>query len=268
MYPRHSGHRPRKRYGQHFLTDAGVIDQIVAAIAPQPDQHLVEIGPGQGALTHAVLPLSGTLTAVEIDRDLIEPLRRSAAAHGDLNIYNRDILKFDLTELLQNQQRLRLIGNLPYNISTPLLFRLFAAIDIIEDMHFMLQKEVAHRISADPGSPGYGRLSVMVQYYCNAEKLFEIAPHSFRPPPRVDSALIRLRPHRPKPFVAHDEKIFATVVARAFSQRRKTLRNSLKGLVHPVHFQELELDENRRAETVPVAQFVALANLIGREIQD
>ena len=224
-------HRPRKRFGQNFLHDQGVIERILSHIDPRPDQRLVEIGPGQGALTRGLLERAGELDAIELDRDLLQPLQRSCGTLGELRLHNTDALKFDFRSLRSDERRLRLVGNLPYNISTPLLFHLVEQADAIEDMHFMLQKEVVDRMAAGPGSKTYGRLSVMLQVSCEVTPLFDIGPESFDPPPKVDSSVVRLRP-RPQPLVgaAHMEA-FGMLVTAAFRQRRKTLRNNLKGLL-------------------------------------
>jgi len=250
---------PRKRFGQHFLHDPGVIRRILFAVAPAPGQRLVEIGPGRGAITGGLLTAAGRLEVVELDRDLIEPLACLCGDLGDLVIHNADALRFDLCALYPGE-RLRLVGNLPYNISTPLLFRFLAQADCIEDMHLMLQKEVGERICAAPGSRVYGRLSVMVQVYCRAEVLFRIGPGAFLPAPKVDSVLLRLTPLRPLPVPVRDPAFLARLVAQAFSQRRKTLRNSLKGLIATQLLEAEGLEADQRAEQVPVAAFVALAN--------
>ena len=224
-------HRPRKRFGQNFLHDPAVIRRILAAVAPRPGEHLVEIGPGQGAITVELLKAAGRLDAVELDRDLVEPLAQRCRGLGTVRIHNADALTFDLCGLASAGKRLRLVGNLPYNISTPLLFRFLDEASCIEDMHLMLQREVVDRITAAPGSKTYGRLSVMVQTYCRATPLFTIRPGAFNPAPKVDSAFLRLSPDRPLPYPVEDRQILARLVAAAFSQRRKTLRNSLRGLV-------------------------------------
>lgn len=252
-------HHPRKRFGQHFLHDPGIIRRILAAVDPRPGQRLVEIGPGRGAITVGLLAAAARLDVVELDRDLIEPLSRLCADSGELLIHNADALRFDLCGLYPGE-RLRLVGNLPYNISTPLLFRFLAQADCLQDMHLMLQREVGERICALPGSRIYGRLSVMVQVYCRTEALFRIGPGAFVPAPKVDSVLLRLTPLRPLPVPVQDPVFLAQLVARAFSQRRKTLRNSLKGVVDAELLEAQGLDPGQRAEEVPVAGFVGLAN--------
>ncbi|UCE90253.1 MAG: 16S rRNA (adenine(1518)-N(6)/adenine(1519)-N(6))-dimethyltransferase RsmA [Pseudomonadota bacterium] len=256
-------HRPRKRFGQHFLHDPGVIQRIVAAIAPAPGQRLVEIGPGRGAMTRPLLQAAGELDVVELDRDLIDTLRAECAAHGTLRVHQGDALKFDfcaLTEAGDQRDRLRVVGNLPYNISTPLLFHLMEQVHCIEDMCFMLQREVVQRMVATPGSNGYGRLSVMIQYYCQAEQLFTVAAGAFQPPPKVESAIVRLVPHARPPVEVHDVGALSQLVAQAFSQRRKTLRNALRGQVDTDTMIALGVDPTLRPERLTLAQFAALAN--------
>ncbi len=251
-------HHPRKRFGQHFLHDPVVIQRLLAAIHPQPGQPLVEIGPGLGVLTRPLLAAAGTLEVVELDRDLAARLQ--AEAIPGLRVHQADALEFDFASLRQDTRKLRLVGNLPYNISTPLLFHLLAQIESIADMHFMLQKEVVARLTAAPNSAHYGRLTVMIQRHCRADWLFGVGTGAFRPPPRVESAVVRLTPHQPPPVTLLDEALFATVVARAFGQRRKTLRNSLRGLLEPAAMQQLGIDPGARPETLTLDEFAALAN--------
>ncbi|WP_462320775.1 16S rRNA (adenine(1518)-N(6)/adenine(1519)-N(6))-dimethyltransferase RsmA [Halochromatium sp.] len=270
IYP----NQPRKRFGQNFLHDPGVIQRIIDAVNAQPDHHLVEIGPGQGAITARLLETAGALDAIELDRDLIVPLTEQFGGTS-LRLINADALSFDLSRLLEDDQeardqearprtssarRLRLVGNLPYNISTPLLFRFLEQADCIEDMHLMLQKEVVDRMTAEPGTKVYGRLSVTVQTFCSAQRLFVVSAGAFRPAPKVSSAVARLRPHRPLPYPLADPGWHARIVAAAFAQRRKTLRNSLSGLVTPEQMMRLGIDPSARAETLSVGQFAALAN--------
>ena len=257
-------HRARKRFGQNFLHDPGVIQRIVAAIDPRPGQRLVEIGPGQGALTLPLLERAGSLDVIELDRDLIAPLQALATGHGELRIHNADALKFDFRSLAQDGAPLRVVGNLPYNISTPLLFHLIAQADAIQDMHFMLQKEVVDRMAASPGSGDYGRLSVMVQFYCEVTRLFTVGPGAFRPAPKVDSAVVRLIPHRRPVVDVRDPAVFAAVVNQAFSQRRKTLRNALKRMLSDENIRAAGIDPGVRPEELNLAQFAALANLAAR----
>ncbi len=251
-------HRPRKRFGQNFLHDQAVIERILTCIDPRPGEQLVEIGPGHGALTGGLLQRAGQLDAIELDRDLIEPLRDRFAALGALRLHNADALAFDFSILLDGNQQLRLVGNLPYNISTPLLFHLIDQAHVIEDMHFMLQKEVVERMAAAPGCKAYGRLSVMLQVSCTVSPLFSIGPACFEPPPKVDSALVRLCP-RPEPLVAQKEMAaFSALVAQAFAQRRKTLRNNLKGLVDTAQISRLGIDPGARSETLPISDLIRL----------
>jgi len=252
-------HRPRKRFGQHFLHDTRIVQRMITAIAPQAGQQLVEIGPGLGALTVPLLERCHSLDVVELDRDVIPLLQERCRGLGELRVHAMDALQLDLRTLATDRQRLRIVGNLPYNISTPLMFHLLDGIELVEDMHFMVQKEVAERICAAPGGGEYGRLSVMVQYRCATEKLFHVGPGAFSPPPKVDSAVIRLRPLRPAPWPPHDSALLAKIVAAAFSQRRKTLRNSLKNIVTAEHIQAAGIDPGRRAEELSVADFVALS---------
>ena len=252
-------HRARKRFGQHFLHDRSVLDRIVAAIDPQPDDRVIEIGPGLGALTIPLLARVRRMEAIELDRDVIPRLAENAGAHGELLIHAADVLTFDFRALAGSGAKLRICGNLPYNISTPLLFHLLDAQDAILDMHFMLQKEVVARMAAAPGSKAYGRLTVMLAVHCRSEHLFTVGPGSFRPPPQVDSAVVRVVPHTAPPFTVADPARFAAVVAAAFGQRRKTLRNSVAGLVSPAGFAAAGIDPSRRAETLSPAEFAALA---------
>lgn len=254
---------PRKRFGQHFLHDDRVIQDILSAISPLPSQHIVEIGPGQGALTLPLLSLCQTLEVVEIDRDLYAPLKAQCAGRGELLLHEADALTFDFGALCSDGRALRLVGNLPYNISTPLIFHLLTFTDRIDDMHFMLQKEVAARLAAVPCTKDYGRLSVMVQYHCAVSRLFDVGPDAFTPPPKVDSSVVRLKPFRVKPVTAASFEHFSALVKAAFAMRRKTLRNCLKTLL-AVCREDVPIDLGRRAEELSVAEFVALSNcLIG-----
>ncbi|MFD2113685.1 16S rRNA (adenine(1518)-N(6)/adenine(1519)-N(6))-dimethyltransferase RsmA [Thiorhodococcus fuscus] len=254
-------HQPRKRFGQNFLHDPSVIQRIHTAIGAKPGDRLVEIGPGQGAITQGLLTATGTLDVVELDRDLIEPLRARLGPLGDLRIHNVDALKFSLRDLAGETGGLRVIGNLPYNISTPLLFHFLDQSDCILDLHLMLQKEVVDRIVADPGDKTYGRLSVMVQSTCSASSLFRIGPGAFTPAPKVDSAFLRLRPLHPRPHPIEDPALHARIVAAAFGQRRKTLRNSLSALIDAATFEAADIDPTLRAEKLDVASFARLANV-------
>ncbi len=257
-------HRPRKRFGQNFLHDPGIIRRIVLAIGPQPGDNLVEIGPGQGAITTELLSLTGQMHAIELDRDLITPLAQRCAPLGELQIHNADALKFDFSSLATNGRPLRVVGNLPYNISTPLLFHLLEQSAYIQDMHFMLQKEVVERMAAEPGSKTYGRLSVTLQARAEVEYLFHIGPGAFNPPPKVDSAFVRLQPWEKSPYGIENWEVFARVVAQAFSQRRKTLRNSLKQIISEETIIAAGLEPGIRAEQVSVADFANLSNLVAQ----
>lgn len=253
------GHRARKRFGQNFLHDPGVIDRILAAIAARPGEALVEIGPGRGALTRGLLSAAGTLDAIELDRDLIAPLARACADSGQLRLRQADALGFDFATLHRDKP-LRIVGNLPYNISTPLLFHLLDHAPIISDMHLMLQKEVVERIVAAPGGKLYGRLSVMVQSRAEATSLFRIGPGAFRPAPSVESALLRLRLPVVAPVALADPPHHARLVAAAFAQRRKTLRNSLRDCIPAAVFEQAGIDPGARAETLTVTDFARLSN--------
>ena len=256
-----SKHIARKRFGQNFLIDAQVIGGIVAAIAPQRDDLVVEIGPGLGALTAPLLDRLDHLHVVEIDRDIVARLQQRFSADR-LSIHAGDALAFDFGELAPAGRKLRVVGNLPYNISTPLLFHLARFADRVYDMHFMLQKEVVERMVAEPDSTDYGRLSVMLQYRFIMDWLLDVPPESFDPAPKVDSAVVRLIPRDPEELAAHDESRFAALVAAAFSQRRKMLRNTLKGIVDDALFARLGIAPTARAEALSVADYVRLANAV------
>ena len=255
-------HVPRKRFGQHFLTDQAVIADIVAAIRPQAEDAMVEIGPGLGALTTPLAAVLRHLHVIEIDRDIIARLRR-AYLPARVSVHAGDVLEFDFSAL---QRELRVVGNLPYNISTPVLFHLARYAERIRDMHFMLQKEVVERMVAPPGGGDYGRLSVMLQYRFDMKLLLEVAPDAFSPPPQVDSAVVRLRPRPQARLTAASEAGLAQLVRRAFSQRRKTLRNSLAGLLEADDYAALGIAPGLRAENLAVADFVAISNrLAGKD---
>jgi 16S rRNA (adenine1518-N6/adenine1519-N6)-dimethyltransferase len=253
-------HIARKRFGQNFLHDNNVIANILNSLQIKPGEHWVEIGPGQGSLTTPLLEKNIILDLVELDRDLVSHLRNKFKDHPLLNIHSADALKFDFSKLANQEEKLRIVGNLPYNISTPLLFHLLENTACIADMHFMLQKEVVDRMCAAPGSKKYGRLSVMIQYYCLTECLFYVDPESFDPMPKVTSAVIRLIPHLKPPVLVNDKATFNKVVTQAFSQRRKTLRNSLKTLVSEDSFVSLGIDPSARAETISLLDFANLSN--------
>ena len=251
-------HKPRKRFGQHFLHERGIIQRIVTAFNPKPTDHVVEIGPGEGVLTRELVGKVARLDVVELDRDLVTRLRESLPE--TVTIHNADALKFDFCTLAPSDAKLRVIGNLPYNISTPILFHLLDQAHCIGDMLFMLQKEVVDRMVAAPGGKDYGRLSVMLQWGADMEKLFNVGAGAFRPPPKVDSSVVRLTPHAVPPVEVHDPQRFAAIVKAAFSQRRKVLRNTLKGMVGAEAMQALGIDPGRRAETLSLMEFAALAN--------
>lgn len=255
-----SGHQPRKRFGQNFLRDDGVIESIARAISPTSTDHLVEIGPGEGALTAALVTYGCRLDAIELDRDLTTRLLASFSIHDTFTLHSADALKFDFGSLLSlPDEKLRIVGNLPYNISTPLIFKLLENAHVISDMHFMLQKEVVDRLAAEPGSKDWGRLSIMTQYYCDVSHLFNVPPEAFFPAPKVDSAIVRLIP---KPIDRRPNctaEALGTVVRLAFAQRRKTLRNNFKGTFSEAALEEIGIDPSSRAETVDMDTFALLA---------
>lgn len=252
-----SGHVARKRFGQHFLVDRHVIAQIVDAIAPRAGDRLVEIGPGLGALTHALLERIPRLTAVELDRDLAARWRNQAADRVDL--IEADALRFDFASLGTG---LRIVGNLPYNISSPLLFHLLDAAEHVRDQHFMLQKEVVDRMVADPGGRDFGRLSVMLQWRYRLERLLDVPPEAFDPPPKVDSSVVRMIPHPIEALAVRDPALLSSLATAAFSQRRKLLRHSLGPWLEMRGYGG-EFDLQRRAEEVSTAEYVALARALG-----
>lgn len=247
----------RKRFGQNFLVDANIIDRIVAAVAPGAADNLVEIGPGRGALTGLLLDRLDHLTAIELDRDLAALLTQTFAESDRFSLVQGDALRFDFASLAGHGP-LRVVGNLPYNISTPLIFHLLGVADLIQDMHFMLQKEVVDRMAAAPGNKSYGRLSVIVQYHCRVISLFDVPPTAFRPVPKVTSAVVRLVPRAAPVPTATNTELFYRLVKAAFQQRRKTLRNTLKHFV--ADLGDISLDLSRRPETLSVAEFVELSN--------
>jgi 16S rRNA (adenine1518-N6/adenine1519-N6)-dimethyltransferase len=255
-------HTARKRFGQNFLHDYSIINDILASAALQKGQHWVEIGPGMGALTEPLLQSGISLDVVELDRDLVALLGDKFQGHPRLTIHSADALAFDFAKLVQAGEKLRVIGNLPYNISTPLMFHLLESTSCIEDMHFMLQKEVVDRICAAPGSKQYGRLSVMMQYYCDPELLFEVPPESFDPAPKVMSAVVKLIPHPQPPVAVADVPRFARLVTEAFSQRRKTLRNALSKSLTAEQILAAGIDPTARAETLTLADFASLARAL------
>ncbi len=253
-----AAHRPRKRFGQHFLVDAGVVARIVDEIAPGAHDVLVEIGPGQGAITDALAARSHALHAIEFDRDLAAELRRRYVADDRVTVHEADALRFDFASLGSD---LRIAGNLPYNISTPLLFHLLDFRESIRDMHFMLQKEVVDRITAFPGIKAYGRLTIMLGCFLKSEQLFDVGPQAFRPPPKVISSVLRMRPHPPGTNDLKDPKQLSRIVTQAFSKRRKTVRNALKGLLAEEQLQSCGIDPGARPEQIAIGEWVALSNL-------
>ncbi|MBV1872945.1 MAG: 16S rRNA (adenine(1518)-N(6)/adenine(1519)-N(6))-dimethyltransferase RsmA [Gammaproteobacteria bacterium] len=256
------GHRARKRFGQNFLHDPQVIQNIIQSIAPEKDQLIAEIGPGLGALTEGLANSGCQLKLIELDRDLVSKLELHYTHTDNVDIHPGDALKFDFGSLSSAPHSLRLVGNLPYNISTPLIFHLINYVNIIQDMHFMLQKEVVQRLAAEPGNKNYGRLSVMVQYYCDVDYLFTVGPGAFNPAPKVDSAIVHLRPRKTISLIANDTEKLEKLIKQAFAQRRKTLRNNLKTLLSSEQIESLEIDPGARPETLSVNQYVALANLL------
>ena len=259
------GHTARKRFGQNFLHDPYVIDKIIAAVYPKPGQAIVEIGPGLGALTTHLLEEAGELDVVELDRDLIPRLQETLGHLGVLTIHAADALKFDFAALAEKKgKKLRIVGNLPYNISTPLLFHLLENTAVIEDMHFMLQHEVVERMAAGARDNAYGRLSVAVQYHCEVEYLFKVGPGAFQPAPKVDSAIVRLTPHAQPPFFAQQPDLLEKIVTSAFNQRRKTLRNALRAWATAEELNALGIDPGLRPEVITLEQYCAIANFVAQ----
>lgn len=256
-----SGHVSRRRFGQHFLVDRATIERIVAAIDPRRDDHIVEIGPGLGALTGPLIERVEHLHVIELDRDLSARLRETYPAER-LTVHQGNALRFDFESL---PAPLRVVGNLPYNVSTPLLFHVAAAAARCVDLHFMLQREVVDRMVAEPAHPEYGRLSVMLQYRFRMTRLFTVGPGAFRPAPKVSSAVVRLEPRPVQELLALSESDFSKVVAKAFSMRRKTLKNALSGLISSATLAEIGIDAGQRAEVLPVAAFVTIANRIAKD---
>jgi len=252
-------HQPRKRFGQHFLRDDSVIQRIVQSIGPSQADTVVEIGPGEGVLTAPLALRAGQLHAVELDRDLVSALQQRFAPASNVTIHAADALSFDFTALGTG---LRIAGNLPYNISTPLLFHLVQQRHAIRDMHFMLQKEVVDRMAAAPGSKTYGRLGIMLGCYMHIEHLFDVPPEAFEPPPRVISAVVRLMPRADADRSIADPRLLGNIVNAAFSQRRKTLRNALRNFATPETLGHLGIDPGDRPEQIAIADWIALANYL------
>ena len=257
-----AGHQARKRFGQNFLHDPGVIERIVRAIHPKPEDTLVEIGPGLGAITEEILAVNPRLQVVELDRDLIPVLRTKFFNYPEFRIHEADALSFDFSQLADGGRGLRIIGNLPYNISTPLIFHLLGQAGVVKDMHFMLQKEVVQRLAAVPGDNNYGRLGIMAQYFCKVQPLFEVGPGAFRPAPKVDSAIVRLVPHETLPHPAKDLGTLQAVVRTAFNARRKTLRKALGSLITVGQLQSLGINDGLRPENLSLADYVLIADLL------
>ena len=258
----HLGHQAKKRFGQNFLHNDAVISDIVDAINPEPGENLVEIGPGLGALTEPVIERAKKLSVVELDRDLAERLRHHPFLAPHLTIYETDALSFDFAQLATDEKPLRIFGNLPYNISTPLIFHLLTFKDKVQDMHFMLQKEVVQRMAAGPHCKAYGRLSIMTQYQCQVIPVMEIGPEAFKPAPKVDSAIVRLVPHSDIKNPVKDITALNTVCLAAFNQRRKTIRNGFKNLISVAQLEALNIDANLRPENLTLDDYIMLANFI------
>jgi 16S rRNA (adenine1518-N6/adenine1519-N6)-dimethyltransferase len=254
-------YQARKRFGQNFLNDQGIIRRIVRAVSPLEQQRVLEIGPGQGAITESILATGCQLDVIELDRDLIPILEGKFGGEPNFRIHQGDALKFDITALAAGE-KLRVVGNLPYNISTPLIFHLLTAHNCISDMHFMLQKEVVDRLAAQPGSKTYGRLGIMAQYFCEVESLFDVPPEAFTPRPKVQSAIVRLTPYERPPCPANNVDTLHMVLRSAFNQRRKTLRNTLKGVIDSEAIERLGIDSGLRPEQLGLAEYVAIANAV------
>jgi len=254
-------HRARKRFGQNFLHDQNIIHRIVVCIRPKPADVLLEIGPGQGAITAELLASGCELNAVELDRDLVAMLQTKFGDRPNFHLRSGDALALNLSEIGAGKS-LRVVGNLPYNISTPLMFHLLKQRECITDMHFMLQKEVVDRLCAGPGNRDYGRLSIMAQYFCQIESLFTVPPGAFSPQPKVQSAIVRLTPHATLPWPARSVATLQLIVRTAFNQRRKTLRNAVQGLLTAQQLQDLGIDPGARPETLPLSAFVAMSDVI------
>lgn len=260
-----SAHRVRKRFGQHFLHDRNIINRIIAAINPKPDQTVIEIGPGKGALTIPLLEQLDALHVIELDRDLAKALVKVVGIENKIIIHCLDALNYDFEKM--GSRDLYIIGNLPYNISTPLIFHLLKYQAYLHEMVFMLQEEVIDRICAIPGNKNYGRLSVMVQAHCQTEKLFTVSPEAFSPPPKVMSAIIKLKPYNKRINQIANLSDFAYIVKMAFSQRRKTLKNCLKDILNEEQIVALNIAPEARAETLPINNFIQLANSYHEENQ-
>lgn len=258
----HLGHTAKKRFGQNFLHDQHVIGQIVASINPKNGENLIEIGPGLAALTEHVVEYVDKMTVIELDRELAERLENHPVLSKKLDINQGDAMRFDFRQLMKPDMKMRIFGNLPYNISTPLMFHLFEFHDEIQDMHFMLQKEVVNRLAATHGNKSYGRLTVMTQYYCKVTPVLEVGPEAFKPAPKVDSAVVRLEPHAELPHPAKSLKVLNHVVTSAFNQRRKTIRNSLKKIISVEDIESLGINVALRPENLTLENYVTIANFV------
>ena len=259
-------HIARKRFGQNFLHDSTIINNIIRTIHPKATDNLLEIGPGMGALTKELLASCENLQAIELDRDLIPKLQIQFAEYPNFKIFSGDALKFDFSQVASISNPVRVVGNLPYNISTPLIFHILEQCDLIYDMHFMLQKEVVDRLAAEPNCKNYGRLSVMVQYFCAIEALIDVPPSAFRPAPKVDSSVVRLIPYKEIPFKAQNLTTLNDTVRQAFSQRRKTIRNTLKTLASEELLISIGIDPTLRAENLSVEDFVNISNALDQPL--
>lgn len=263
MSKQSAGHQARKRFGQNFLQDQNIIRNILLSITPKQTDNIVEIGPGLGAITeHLLKATEGNLNVVEIDRDLVQVLTTQFFNYPSLKIHQGDALKFDFSQLANDTEKLRIVGNLPYNISTPLIFHLISYARQVKDMHFMLQKEVVDRMAAAAGDSAYGRLSIMVQYSCRVESLFNVPATAFHPQPKVESAIVRLTPYDTLPCPAKDPKQLASLVTTAFNQRRKTIRNNLKKLITAEQLEALGIDPGLRPEKLTLQNFVAISDTL------
>jgi 16S rRNA (adenine1518-N6/adenine1519-N6)-dimethyltransferase len=251
-------HIAKKKFGQNFLKDAAIIHGIIQSINPLPSDLLIEIGPGLGALTKPLLEKTNRLLAIELDRDIVGWIENEYSKKN-ITVFNEDVLNFNFNQF---DQKIRIVGNLPYNISTPILFKCIDNILIIKDLHFMLQKEVVDRMIATPSSPEYGRLSVMLQYYFAMEHLLDVPKESFEPEPKVESSFVRLIPYEQYPFIANNIEQFARIVKEAFSQRRKTIRNTLKSFITENDFEKIGINPQLRAENLSVSDFVKISNYL------
>jgi 16S rRNA (adenine1518-N6/adenine1519-N6)-dimethyltransferase len=262
-------HQARKRFGQNFLHDQGVIQRIIDAIHPVNEDHLLEIGPGQGALTRPLADSGARLDCVELDRDLADFLQKQFSGRDNVTIIQQDVLKFDLASLVDGEEPvLRVIGNLPYNISTPVMFHLLKRHSLIRDMVFMLQLEVVQRLAAKPGDKNYGRLGLMTQYYCDVQHLFNVPSAAFTPRPKVSSAIVRLVPHQQFPVAARDVGCLQVVIRTAFNQRRKTLKNSLKAIISEERLMSLPLEMGQRPENLSLEDYVLISDALSDELAD